>query len=127
MEVSYEEAARLGGRMPTGLRQWEQYAYLCLRNLYWQYRDGAIDRDTVEVEKRKIMGAARRAENQAVFQDKLCASTTELWRRIEAAGTAYAQERTLEHADAFYEAVYRVGAGHGRLRGREKAIDGTIL
>ncbi len=120
MELEYEQAAREGRRMPEGLKPWAQYAYLCLRNLYRQYRAGAIDRDTVAAERLKILKAARDAEDWAVFQDKLCASSVALWRRIEAAGQAYARERTLEQADAFYEAVYQVGVGHGRLERTER-------
>lgn len=119
MQFPYEQEAMNGYEMPDGLNLWQQHIYLSLRSLYQQYRSGAIDRKTAIVEKRMLEKAAIEASRHAEFQDRMTASTAELWRRIEAAGTAYAKERTLEHADAFYEAVYRVGAGHGRLRGRE--------
>ena len=37
--------------------------------------------------------------------------SAELWKEIEAAGCAYARDRTIAHADAFYEAVYGMRPG----------------
>lgn len=121
MELPYEQEAMHGCRMPDGLTQWEQYAYLSIRFLYRQYRAGAIDCDTVAAEKRKIAAAARRAKEEAEFQKKMTASTVDLWRTIEAAGSKYAKDPTPEHAAAFYKAVYGVGRKHGRLEELETA------
>lgn len=115
MELPYEREAMHGCRMPDGLAQWEQYVYLSLRHLYQQYRAGAIDRDTAKAEKQKIEAAARRAKEETEFSEKMTASTIDLWRTIEAAGCEYAKNPTIEHADALYRAVYRVGRKHGRL------------
>lgn len=109
-----------GGPIPDGLKQWEQNAYIALRGLYQQYRAGAIDRETAAAEKRKIFKAARDAESMEAFWDKLAQSTVTLWREIEAAASAYAKEPTLENADAFYQAVYRVR----RKTGVEEMLDG---
>lgn len=97
-----------GGPIPDELKPWEQNAYIALRGLYRQYRAGVVNRETAAAEKRKIAKAARDAERMEAFRDKLAQSTVTLWREIEAAGSAYAKEPTLENADAFYRAVYRV-------------------
>lgn len=108
MQFSFEQEAMNEAPIPDGLKQWEQNAYIALRGLYRQYRDGVVDRETATIEKRRIAKAARDAENTEVFQDKLIRANVSLWREIEAAGCAYAKDRTLENADAFYRAVYRV-------------------
>lgn len=100
--------AAKGGPIPENLKQWEQNAYIALRWLYRQYRAGVIDRETATAEKRKIVKAALDAESMEAFRDKLAKSTVTLWREIEASGSAYAKEPTLENADDFYRAVYRV-------------------
>lgn len=107
--------------MPEGLKPWEQSAYISLRGLYRQYRAGAIDRETAAAEKQKIFKAAQDAESMEAFRDKLARSTVTLWREIEAAGSAYAKEPTLETADDFYRAVYRVR----RKAGVEGMLGGT--
>lgn len=107
-----------GGPIPDELKQWEQNAYIALRGLYRQYRAGTLDLETATAEKRKIIKAAQDAESLEAFRDKLARSTATLWREIEAAGSAFAKEPTLENADAFYQAVYRVR----RKAGVEKLI-----
>lgn len=104
----WEQGAMGGEELPEGLSLPDQMAYISLRGLYRQYRSGVLDRETAAAEKRKIVKAARDAETMEAFRDKLARSTVTLWKEIEAAGNAYAREPTLETADAFYQAVYRV-------------------
>ena len=43
----------------------------------------------------------------------------EMWNRIEVAGSRYGPERTIENADAFFEAVYDV-----KLKSTDKDAEG---
>lgn len=54
---------------------------------------------------------------RAAKRDAVCSWTSEreehersvlLWKRLEPAATAYAKERTIENADAMFEALYRL-------------------
>lgn len=108
MQFEFEKQAMSGFPLPDGLKQWEQNAYIALRGLYRQYRSGVIDRETATADKQMIVKAARDAERMEAFCSKLAQSTVTLWKEIEATGNAYAKEPTLENADAFYRAVYRV-------------------
>lgn len=50
----YEHIAAAGGEMPDVMEYPDQIAFLLLRELYAQLRQGIIDRDTAIREKRKI-------------------------------------------------------------------------
>lgn len=108
MQFEFEEQAMSGFPLPDGLKQWEQNAYIALRGLYQQYRAGVVDRETATADKQMIVKAARDAESMEAFRSKLAQSTATLWKEIEAAGSTFAKEPTLENMDAFYQAVYHV-------------------
>lgn len=108
IKFEFEKQAMSGLPVPDGLQQWEQNAYIALRGLYQQYRAGVVDRETATADKRMIVKAAQDAERMEAFRSKLAQSTATLWKEIEAAGSTFAKEPTLENMDAFYQAVYHV-------------------
>lgn len=97
-----EELAMKGEPMPEGCSTAEQLLFLKFRYLYASAALGVIDAEQGRREKFYILGAYEK--DMAALRQWL--HTAQLWKRIEDAGTRYAKERTTEHADAFFEAVY---------------------
>lgn len=95
-----------GDKMPEGLSYPEKLLYLCLRQLYDQYRKGIIDRDTAVQEKKRLMDEHRVNE----FNDQMGKRWVELIRLTDTARCAYRKNRTLENADKLVDAL------DGRLR-----------
>ena len=63
--------------------------------------------------RRQHSAASRRSRDAILdryrldsFDEKCLRHTRELWKNIEASGSAYARDRTVENADRFHEAVY---------------------
>lgn len=104
MDVEIEKKAMRGEPMPKDLCVSEQLAFLSLRNLYERYRLKRISSEDAKVEKQIIYNTLR---SNLVHED-LLQYTREMWMRIETAGTKYAKEPTIENADEFYSAVYKL-------------------
>ena len=104
MVYPYEQAAIRGDEIPEGLDMAGVWMFLALRNLYKAIRDGLIDREQGKREKRKLENQFRVLEADVRFYK----SHRDFWARIEAAGTAYNKDRTLENADRFYKCVYGI-------------------
>ena len=111
----YEREAARGDVMPDGLTLMEQYAYQAMRNLYGSYRKGLVTKDQAVLEKRRILKSLKQALEKEAFRDKTEKHTASLWKAIESAAARYKNERTLESADAFMEAVYGVKLKHDRI------------
>lgn len=106
MELPYEREAMRGNLMPDGLRLHDQSAFQALRNLYERYKRGAITKEDASAEKRLIIAQRNREESSFEQSRKNILLHAKLWKKIEAAGNRYGRERTIENADAFYQAVY---------------------
>lgn len=102
----YEREAMRGGEMPEGLDIVDQLTFLCLRSLYAQKRAGFIDRETGSREKLKLRYQRDLWEQRMMFHEKLAQHSAKMFRDVESAANAYAKERTLEHADMIYRALY---------------------
>lgn len=102
----WEQAAINGDEMPDGLSYPDKILFLCLRQLYDQYRKGIIDRDTAVQEKKRLMDEHRVNE----FNDQMGKRWVELIRLTDTARCAYRKNRTLENADKLVDAL------DGRLR-----------
>jgi hypothetical protein len=50
-ELPYERVAMSGGEMPDDLEWYDRQMFLMLRTLYWQYKQGIVDRGTATREK----------------------------------------------------------------------------
>jgi len=108
-QYPFERAAARGDPMPDGLTLMEQYAYQAMRYLYASYSARRIPKERAASEKRKILRQLTRALEQEELQRRAYEHTAAMWKAIEAAANRYGTERTLENADAFYEAVYGAG------------------
>lgn len=85
----WEQAAMHGDDMPDGLCVYEQAAFRALRWLYRSYHEKAIDRETAGKEKQKIRKALDAEIENAKFQDGLAKHRSEMFKRVEAANSAY--------------------------------------
>lgn len=97
------------GKMPDDLVSVEDRClFYELKDIYSQYNSGKISKKIGE--ERKI-AAVRQYDKDcfdAMSRRKLSAHYSSLWKEIESAGSLYMTDPTIEHADAFVEAVYRV-------------------
>lgn len=86
----------------------ERALYYALRDIYSDYKRGIITKAKGEELKLKAMRQFE-FDNQSISSAiKILKSHAEFWKSIEMASSRYRLERTLENADAFLEAVYKV-------------------
>ena len=96
----------------------ERACWYRLRDLYSGYRAGNIDAETCKREKVKALLQLQKDEKDWYEAREVRKFYAEFWKRIEAAGSLYAKEPTVEHADGFYKAVYCVDRkSKGRIPG----------
>lgn len=86
----------------------ERCLFYAMTDLYRKYADGKISKAAGEKLKNKLLQQFRRDKDKEAWNAKLIRHQAELWKAIELTGSAYAKEPTIEHADAFYQAVYNV-------------------
>lgn len=97
-----EELAMRNAAMPDGLSSADQLLFLKFRLLYQTAALGSITPEQGHREKLAILDRYR----LDCFDEKCWRHTRQLWKNIEAVGSAYALDRTVENADRFHEAVY---------------------
>lgn len=97
-----EELAMQNTAMPDGMSTAEQLLFLKFRLLYQTAALGSITPEQGRREKIAILDRYRIDSADL----RMWQHTRKLWTKIEAAGSAYALERTIEAADRFHEAVY---------------------
>lgn len=97
-----EELAMNGEPMPEDLNSAEQLLFQKFRYLYAAASIGMVDAEQGRREKFYIL--ERFSKDMSEVRYGL--HTAKLWKEIEAAGCAYARNRTIARADDFYEAVY---------------------
>jgi hypothetical protein len=95
-ELPYERIAMAGGEMPDDLEWYDRQLFLMLRTLYWQYKQGIVDRETASREKRKLLDD----RDFQLFQDNFTKDIAKKIIDTEQARQAYRKNRTLENADA---------------------------
>ena len=96
IELPYEKVAMSGGEMPDDLEWYDRQMFLMLRTLYWQYKQGIVDRETASREKRKLL----KDRDFQLFQDNFTKDIAKKIMETEQARQAYRKNRTLENADA---------------------------
>lgn len=97
-----------GDEMPDGLPVPDQLCFIGLRSLYAQVRHGTISRDAGSREKGRMLHEKYLLEQKLRTKERIAQRSAELFRTVECAANRYAKDRTLENADALYEAIYRV-------------------
>ena len=95
-ELPYERIAMACGEMPDGLEWYDRQLFLMLRTLYWQYKQGIVDRETASREKRKLI----KDRDFQIFQDNFTKDIAKKIMNTEAARQEYRKNRTLENADS---------------------------
>lgn len=103
-----ERAAMNNEPMPDGLKIYDQMLYQGLAWLYARYHARQISREQGQVEKQKLVVARDRLarEHESIIQ--FSKYYADVYMALAQASSAYAKERTLEHADAMYEALYHI-------------------
>lgn len=98
----------------------DRYLYQDLLDIYSRYRAGTLSKEvcsqmkTAAIQRREAF-IARVNEVNAVRRER-----GEFWQRVERAATLFAKQQTLEAANDFYEAVYRMrplNGGNGYEQG----------
>ena len=106
MEFPFEREAMRGDPMPEGLRIYEQAAYQALRYLYAMYHRKAISREDAAREKNQVRFQYDRAKADFEANRRNLLAHARMWKEIEEAANRFGQERTMENAEAFVQAVY---------------------
>lgn len=95
-ELPYERIAMAGGEMPDDLEWYDRQLFLMLRTLYWQYKQGIVDRESAAREKKKMLADY----DHKKFLDDFTKDIAKMIMDTEQARQAYRKNRTLENADA---------------------------
>jgi len=82
--------------------------WYAFRELYRDFRDGKTRKAEAEKVKAEIIKRYQVQKTEYDTMKNIVRHHAEMWNRIEIAGSRYGTERTIENADAFFEAVYDV-------------------
>jgi hypothetical protein len=99
-----EKLASEGAEVPNGIDFIDCYAFISLRSIYGMVERGIIQRSAAGKMRSQLLSEYRNARGRY----DLMVRSASLWKRIEPYSARYRDERTLENADAFVEAVYGV-------------------
>jgi len=86
----------------------ERALFYTMKDIYEQFRLGKLSKETGESLKNKTLRQFEIDKGAIESAMRILRENSELWKRVEIAANNYRLERTLEHADAFIEAVYNV-------------------
>lgn len=86
----------------------EELLWYQLRDLYRQFRSGGVTKADAANAKARFISEYNRNMANLFIDERIAEQHAQMWKEIEAAGTAYRKGRTLEHADAFVDAVYGI-------------------
>lgn len=96
-------------RRPDGeLSPPEWLLWYRLRDIYRAFRGGAADKEHCAAEKARALYQFRLDNSKLAEADKINRFNAQMWVDIASAADRYALEPTIESADEFYKAVYRV-------------------
>ena len=111
--MTVEEICKMANRKtePECAFSFEWLLWYRMRDIYEGVRNGSMSKAEGAKEKEEAVRSYHHGEEQ--FERNIL-----FWKRIEQAGIRYGKERTVEAADAFYEAVYGVSPG-GKIREQE--------
>lgn len=103
-----EYAAMNNEPMPDGLRIYDQMLYQGFAWLYARYHARQISREQGQVEKQKLIVARDRLARESESVIRMSQYYAETYKALAQSSIKYAKERTIEAADAMYEALYSV-------------------
>ena len=111
-----EEIIKLAAQglpMQGKTKPFDELLYYQAKELYGLFAKGMIEKQTGAERRQKITRAyIGNCKREKLWADQN-QQTAALFKGIEAAGTAYAKNRTLDNADSLYYAIYRVCPGIG--------------
>lgn len=110
LERAAMQAARTNAPSPPS-DLLDAHLYLALYSLYATLYAGQLTREQARPIKLKLVSQYRRLKGSYDFDMKLRQSAVRLWRDTEAAGNAYALDRTLDNADRLWAAVLNLPEG----------------
>lgn len=120
LERAAMKAARMNAPSPP-YDLLDAHLYLALYSLYATHYAGQLTREQAGPMKRKLVSQYNQQKSSYNFDMKLRQSAVHLWRDTEAAGNAYARERTLDNADRLWAAVLNLPEGsRPKTYGREE-------
>lgn len=109
IRVSALECAAMNNEpMPDGLSLPDQMYFQGLAWLYARYHAKQISRERGQQEKQKLIISRDRLARESESIIRFSKYYADAYTALAQASSAYAKERTLEHADAMYEALYRI-------------------
>lgn len=100
--------AALDVRPTEKLSMPEWLLFYRLRDLYRKFSKGSISKEIGAEEKARILMEYKRGVDREQASDRFLAHHAMLWKNIEMAANCYKENKTIENADKFVEAVYRV-------------------
>lgn len=103
-----EYAAMNNEPMPDGLRLPDQMYFQGLAWLYARYHARQISREQGQIEKQKLVVARDRLARESESVIRMSQYYAETYKTLAQSSIKYAKERTVEAADAMYEALYSV-------------------
>lgn len=103
-----EYAAMNNEPMPDNLGLPDQMLYQGLAWLYARYHARQISREQGQVEKQKLVVTRDRLARESESLTRMSEYYAETYKTLAQSSIKYAKERTIEAADAMYEALYSV-------------------
>ena len=101
--------------------------WYAFRELYRNFRDGKTRKAEAEKVKAEIIKRYQVQKTEYDIMKNIVRRQAEMWNRIEIAGSRYGTERTIENADAFFEAVYDVKLKEIKTEGENKQNENVQL
>ena len=86
----------------------ERCLWYALRDVYRRFASGELTKEQGDAEKNKSLRQFDLDTGELIQARKILQRNSNMWMEIELAGSAYGMDRTLENADAFFQAVYGV-------------------
>ena len=106
-----EEIIKLAAQglpMQGKTKPFDELLYYQAKELYGLFAKGMIEKQTGAERRQKITRAyIGNCKREKLWADQN-RQTAALFKGVEAAGTAYAKNRTLDNADSLYYALYRI-------------------
>jgi len=87
----------------------ELVLWYAFRELYQNFRSNKLTKKDAEQQKVEILKRYEVQKTEYETMKNIVRKQAEMWQNIELAGDRYGTDRTLEHADAFIQAVYGSG------------------
>ena len=114
--MNIEDIRRLAqsDKEPDDATEPEWLYWFRLREIDRQLRKGNIDKNDAQTQRKDAEMRYDRLCHKLNDYNATMFHTAELWKRIEYAATQYAKHPSVESADRFFEAVYRLKPVHSK-------------